>query len=89
MAFIHGDADNGRRNCLRSALRTKADCPLEIDIDSMQAFDHATGTPLAGAAYQNVLSGCRAVGATVEGSRAAGNKAEQATAAFLREVFAP
>lgn len=82
------DADDGRRYYLRSAVRTKADCPLEIDIDTMHAFDRTTGAPLAGAAYQNVLAGCRAVGATVEGSRAARDKAAQAAVAFLREVFA-
>ncbi|NLZ41858.1 MAG: dienelactone hydrolase, partial [Comamonadaceae bacterium] len=82
------DADDPRRHYLRSAVRTKGDCPIEIDIDTLHAFDRGTGAQLTGAAYQDTLRNCRALGATVEGSREARAKAAQSAVAFLREVLA-
>ena len=82
------DADDLRRHHLRGAQRTKAECPLEIDIDTGYAYDRTTGARLQGAAYTEALQGCRAVGATVEGSHAARAKAAEAAVAFLKATLA-
>jgi dienelactone hydrolase len=81
------DADDLKRYYLRSAPRTRADCPLEIDIDTLYAYDRTNGARLQGDAYTAVLKGCTAVGATVEGSNRARDKAAQAAVAFLKKTF--
>ena len=45
------DADDLKRYYLRGATRTKADCPLEIDIDTLYAYDRTSGARLQGDAY--------------------------------------
>jgi len=82
------DADDTRRHYVRNAQRTRGDCPLEIDLDTGYAYDRTTGTRLQGAAFAEVQHGCRAVGARVEGSRAARDQAAQAAIAFLNSAFA-
>lgn len=82
------DTDDLRRHYLRGAQRTKAECPLEIDIDTGYAYDRTTGARLQGAAFTDAQNGCRATGATVEGSRAARTKAAEAAVAFLKATFA-
>lgn len=82
------DADDLRRHYVRNATRTRPDCPLEVDVDTGFAYDRTTGARLQGAAFTEVQNGCRAVGATVEGSRAARDKAAQAAVAFLKSTFA-
>lgn len=82
------DADDARRHHLRNAARTKADCPLEFDVDTGFAYDRTSGTRLQGAAFVEAQKACRAVGATVEGNRAARDKAAQATIAFLKTTLA-
>jgi dienelactone hydrolase len=82
------DSDDLKRHYLRRAARTKADCPIEVDIDTLYAYDRNTGARLAGEAYQAVQKSCGAVGATVEGSRDARDKAAQAAVGFLRRVMA-
>ena len=64
------------------------DLPLLVDVDTGFAYDRTTGARLQGAAFTEVQNGCRAVGATVEGSRAARDKAAQAAVAFLKSTFA-
>lgn len=81
------DTDDQRRHTLRNASRTTPDCPLEIDIDTLYAYDRGTGTRLEGTAYGNTLKACRAMGATVEGSTQAREQAAQAALAFLKKVF--
>lgn len=82
------DADDLKRYYLRGATRTKADCPLEIDIDTLYAYDRTTGARLRGEAYTAALKNCSAVGATVEGSTRARDKAAQAAVGFLKRTFA-
>lgn len=81
------DMDDQRRLQLRNASRTKPDCTVEIDIDTMYAYDGATGARLQGPAYGEALKACQAVGATVEGSTKARDQAAQAAQAFLKKVF--
>jgi len=82
------DADDPRRHYIRGATRAKADCPLEIDIDTLYAYDRTTGARLQGEAYAAALKTCGAVGATVEGSTRARDKAAQAAVGFLKKTFA-
>lgn len=82
------DADDLKRYNLRGATRTKADCPLEIDIDTLYAYDRTNGARLQGEAYTTALKNCSAVGATVEGSTRARDKAAQAAVGFLKKTFA-
>ena len=82
------DADDLKRYYVRGATRTKADCPLEIDIDTLYAYDRTSGARLQGEAYPAALKSCAAVGATVEGSHRARDKAAQAAVGFLKKTFA-
>ncbi|HQQ68820.1 MAG TPA: prolyl oligopeptidase family serine peptidase [Alicycliphilus sp.] len=81
------DADDQRRYPLRNVQRTKPDCPVEIDIDTLYAYDGTSGARLQGNAYTDALKSCQAVGATVEGSTRARDQAEQAAVTFLKKVF--
>ncbi len=82
------DADDIKRYYLRGATRTKAECPLEIDIDTLYAYDRTTGLRLQGEAYAAALKNCGAIGATVEGNARARDKAAQAAIGFLKQTFA-
>jgi dienelactone hydrolase len=82
------DLDDQKRYYVRGGTRTKADCPLEIDIDTLYAYDRTTGARLQGDAYAAMLKSCTAVGATTEGSYRARDKAAQAAIAFLKKSFA-
>jgi dienelactone hydrolase len=82
------DADDTKRYFVRAASRTKAECPLEIDIDTLYAYDRTTGARLQGDAYAAALRNCSAVGATVEGNTRARDKAAQAAVGFLKKTFA-
>ncbi len=82
------DQDDQHHVFLRGAQRTIDDCPLEMDIDTLASYDHNTGQRLAGAAYQQAIKNCSAVGASVQGNRAARDKAGEAVVVFLRKVFA-
>jgi dienelactone hydrolase len=82
------DSDDLRRYVVRGATRTRPECPLETDIDTGYAYDRTTGTRLQGPAFAAALKGCGAVGATVEGSNRARDKAAQAAVAFLKKTFA-
>ena len=82
------DADDIKRHYIAGATRTKADCPLEIDIDTLYAYDRTTGARLQGDAYTAALKGCGAIGATVEGNTRARDKAAQAAVGFLKKAFA-
>ena len=82
------DADDTRRHDVRRAQRTRADCPIEVDVDTFYAYDRTSGARLQGAAYQDAVKACSAVGASVEGNTAARDKAAQAAVAFLKKAFA-
>jgi len=82
------DSDDHKRYTVRGATRTKADCPVGIDIDTLYAYDLTTGARLSGDAYLAALKGCGAVGATVEGNTRARDKAAQAAVGFLKKTFA-
>lgn len=81
------DMDDPKRTFVRGAQRTLENCPIEIDIDSLAAYDRFSGQRLQGEAYQAAVKSCSAVGASVEGDRRARDKAGQATLAFLSRVF--
>lgn len=82
------DNDDLKRYVLRGATRIRPECPLETDIDTGYVYDRTTGTRLQGPAFAAALKGCGAVGATVEGSNRARDKAAQAAIAFLKKTFA-
>lgn len=82
------DAGDTRRHYVSRASKTKADCPIEIDIDTFYAFDRTTGQRLQGEAYTTALKNCATTGATVEGNTGARDKGAQAAVAFLKKVFA-
>lgn len=82
------DSDDLKRYYVRGATRTKPECPLETDIDTGYVYDRTTGTRLQGEAFNAAMKGCGAVGATVEGSNRARDKAAQAAVAFLKKTFA-
>lgn len=82
------DADDTRRHVLRDAQRTRSECPIEIDIDTLYAYDRNTGARLQGTTYEEAAKGCRARGASVEGDAAARDQAARAAVAFLKKVFA-
>ena len=83
------DSDDLRRVYLRGAQTTRDDCPLEIDIATLAAYDRSSGARLQGEAYREALKSCSATGANVEGNRKARDQAAQATIAFLRKTLAP
>jgi len=82
------DADGLKRSYMRAATRTKADCPLELDMDTLYAYDRTSGARVQGDAFAAMQKSCTALGATVEGSNAARDKAAQAAVAFLKKTFA-
>jgi dienelactone hydrolase len=82
------DQDDPRRVYLRAAQRTLENCPVEIDIANLAAFDRFTNQRLQGDAYTAAVRACSALGANVEGSRRARDQAGQAVIAFLRKTFA-
>lgn len=82
------DADDTRRITLRQAQRTREDCPLETDVETLQVFDRVSGQRVQGEAFREALKQCGAQGATVEGNRAAREQAGQAMLGFFRKVFA-
>jgi len=81
------DEDDHRLITLRGATRTVESCPLELDIDTLATYDHNTGQRLTGEAYRKAVKSCSAVGATVQGSSAARDRAGQAIVSFLRKAF--
>jgi dienelactone hydrolase len=87
-AYHKFDQDDQHRVFIRGATKTLDDCPLEMDIDTLASYDHRTGERLTGAAYQQAIKNCGAVGANVQGNTAARDKAGQAAVAFLHKVFA-
>jgi hypothetical protein len=87
-AYHKFDGDDQKRYYLRGAQRTKAECVLEVDIDTGYVHDRTTGTRLRDEAMKTAQEACRATGANVEGN--AGARALAATAAigFLKKTFA-
>ncbi|MGS5086634.1 dienelactone hydrolase family protein [Hydrogenophaga sp. A37] len=84
------DMDDTRRFPMRGALRTLESCPVELDVDTMLAYDRNNGQRLTGEALQTTLKqACSAVGASVQGDRAARDKAAQTVLAFLGRALAP
>jgi dienelactone hydrolase len=83
------DMDDQRRISVRGAQKNLETCPLEMDIDGMTFYDFTTGQRLSFADAQAVNKAkCSAVGATVEGSAKARDKAAEAVLAFLKKTFA-
>ena len=83
------DADDTRKIAVRGAQRTTDDCPLETDIEAMAVLDRKTGQRLTGDALAATLKACSALGANVQGDKAARDKAAEAIVVFLGKVLAP
>ena len=83
------DMDDTRKVTIRGAQRTLEDCPLETDVDAMAVIDRKTGQRLAGEAIAAMQKSCAATGASVQGDRAARDKAAEAITAFLTKALAP
>ena len=82
------DQDDTRRFNVRGAQRTLETCPLELDIETLWMFDRGTGQRVSGEAIQAVSrQSCSALGANVQGDRAARDKAAQAILAFFRKTL--
>ena len=82
------DSDDTRRHWLARATKVKADCPLEIDIDTFDAYDRNTGARVQGDAYSAMVKSCVTTGATVEGNANARDQAAAAAVKFLKKTFA-
>lgn len=83
------DADDLKRTQIAGAQTTQANCPIEIDIDTLAAFDRTNGQRLQGEDFQAMLKKCGSRGASVEGNSAARETAAKAAVAFLRKALAP
>lgn len=81
------DDDDPRRRFLARVTRTRADCPIEVDLDGFRAFDRRTGARLEGPAYKSALATCRDTGATVQSDAKARDQAAAAVIAFLKKTF--
>lgn len=81
------DSDDQQLHQLGSVARTRPDCPLEVDIDTLYAYDASAGTRLQGKAYGDALKACHATGASVEGNTKARDQAADAALGFLKEIF--
>lgn len=82
------DADDTKRYYGARLTRIKPDCPIEVDIDTLAAYDRTSGARLQGEAFGAAIKSCQASGATVEGNRRARDKAAEAAVAFLKKTFA-
>lgn len=83
------DADDTRKISVRGAQRTLDDCPLETDIEAMAVLDRKTGQRLTGEAISSAQKACVATGASVQGDKAARDKAGDAIVPFLTRALAP
>ncbi|MGY0194265.1 dienelactone hydrolase family protein [Leptothrix sp. BB-4] len=83
------DADDTRNILVRGAQRTREDCPLQFDVDTLSWSDRQTGERLSLEAMTEVnRSRCSALGAHVQGDRAARDEATRAVLAFLAKLYA-
>jgi dienelactone hydrolase len=83
------DEDDQKYYKLREVQTAKEDCPLEMDVATLGFYDRFTGEKLSPEGFQATLKkSCVGLGASVEGSRSARDKAAQAAVAFLGKVFA-
>ncbi|MDP4299086.1 dienelactone hydrolase family protein [Leptothrix discophora] len=83
------DSDDSRFILVRGAQRTREDCPLQFDVDSLGWSDRTTGERLSPEAMAEVnRSRCAALGAHVQGDRAARDEATRAVLDFLAKVYA-
>lgn len=81
------DSDDFRRVYVRGAQKTLETCPVEMDITTFASYDRTTGQRLQGESLQAALKACSALSASVEGDRAARDKAAEATLGFFKKVF--
>ncbi|MGA8516201.1 MAG: dienelactone hydrolase family protein [Burkholderiaceae bacterium] len=83
------DMDEQRRFPVPGAIKNLETCPLEMDIDGMAFYDFTSGQRLsfADATALNKAK-CSALGASVEGSAKARDKAAEAVLTFLKKTFA-
>ncbi len=85
----HKFDDDMRRIFVRGAQRSLPACPIEIDVDTLYAYDRNNGQRLQGPAFQEAAKACSALGAHVEGNRTARDQAGAAATAFLVKALKP
>jgi len=84
------DLDDTRRHELPAAQRTRAECPLQTDIQTLRVQDARSGAALNAAQLQSVSQElCSARGASVEGNARARDTAAVAITAFFKRVLQP
>lgn len=75
--------DPGRHH-YRNVTVPRADCPIELDIRTLQSFDRVSGARLTGEAHRIAREACQTRGGSAEGSRSSRRKAAEAVIQFLR-----
>ncbi len=88
-AYHKFDSDDLARHYLRAVQKTKPDCPIEVDIETLYAYDRTNGTRLQGEAFRDATKNCSTTGATIEGKTSARDKAARAIVPFLKKTLSP
>lgn len=84
------DLDGTRRIDVPGASRTRDECPLQTDVQTLKVHDARSGAALNAAQQQAVTQElCAAKGASVEGNRQARDTAALAITGFLKRVLQP
>jgi len=84
------DLDDTRRHDLAGAQRTRAECPLQTDIQTLKVHDARSGTALNAGQLQAVTQdSCAAKGASIEGNALARDTAAVAIMSFFKRVLQP
>ncbi len=84
------DLDGTRRINVPAAQRTRDECPLQTDVQTLKVHDARTGAALNAAQLQAVTQElCSAKGASVEGNHEARDTAAVAVTVFLKRVLQP
>lgn len=82
------DADNPARIHLTRALKIKAGCPIEFDIDALTFRDRRSSAALSFEQMRALArETCQTVGATIEGNRKARDAAAAAVDAMVGRIF--
>lgn len=78
------DSDDPGRHHYRNVTTLKAECPIELDIRTLQSFDRFSGARLTGEIFRRAREACQARGGSVEGGWRARSKAAEVIIRFLR-----
>jgi hypothetical protein len=87
-AYHKFDLDDQKKVYGRALQRSKAECPIEVDISTLYVYDRTPGKRVQGDELRDLLkNSCSATGATVQGWLSARDKADKAALAFLKKVY--